>query len=302
MRKISSALLALFTLSTPLTAAAELPAWLRTDNGDVAEGNQKLNKGDAKGALAAFDEAAKRLPGSPGVQLNRGLALLKLGELGKAREALLAATEPSASSDLRADAYENLALGFYREADGLATQNKHEEAQRLFREAVDAAKRSLRLRPSDRNTAWNLELAARRIREEEKKQQDDKQKQDEQKQDDKDKEQDQKPDDQKQQDQKDQKPSDQDKKNEEQKKQDEQKKAEDKAKQQQPKPDKPEKKEAEKQPKPAEQNKAEAAAKKNLPPEAEQALDALQNSEENFERVQAKRRAAQERRAPEKDW
>ena len=71
---------------------------------------------------------------------------------------------------MRADAYQDLALSFYREADGLATQDKHEEAQKLFREALDASKRSLHLRPSDPNPAWNMELAARRIREEQQKQ------------------------------------------------------------------------------------------------------------------------------------
>jgi hypothetical protein len=34
----------------------------------------------------------------------------------------------------------------------------------------------------------------------------------------------------------------------------------------------------------------------------EQALDALQNGEENLERMKARQRARRERRTPEKDW
>ncbi|HEY2735177.1 MAG TPA: tetratricopeptide repeat protein, partial [Polyangiales bacterium] len=181
--------------------AAELPSFLRSENSRVQEGNEQLGKGDAKAALESYNRASHELPDAAGVQLNRGLALLKQGDLPKAREALLSATQPNAPGSVRADAYEDLSLAFYREADSLAGQNNHKDAQKLFRESLDAAKRSLRLRPGDPNTAWNLELASRRIREE-----DEKQKQEDEKQKDKDKkdkdqqnkDQDQKSDDQKQ--------------------------------------------------------------------------------------------------------
>jgi Ca-activated chloride channel family protein len=303
--------------------AAELPQFLRKENAHVRDGNEALNRGDAKGALESYTRAARELPDSAGVQLDRGLALLKQGEFAKARESLLAATQPSAPSDLRADAYEDLALAFYREADGFAKQNKHEEAQKLFRESVDAAKRSLRLRPGDPNTAWNLELAARRIREEEAKQ---KQEDDKRKQDEKNKDQDKDKDKDKSQDPKDQK---QDQKQDGDKNQDPNKPDSDKDKNadkdQKPEPssndkkDKPEDKQPQKpdsqakpeqpapspKPDPAKQDEpkeGEAPPEKALPPEAAQALDALEGGEENFERYRARQRAARERRAPEKDW
>jgi hypothetical protein len=305
----------LVALCWPAAAHADLPAWLRTENGDVQEGNEKLAKGDAKGALAAYDRAARALPESPGVSLDRGLALLKLGEFAKAKEALQSAASPSAPTALRADAYQNLALSYYREADALATQKKHDEAQRLFRESVDAAKRSLRMRPGDPNAAWNLELAARRVREEEQKQ---KQEDDQKKQDDKNKNQDQKNDQgqDKQDPKQDGSPGDQQKPQDgkqDQSKPD-QKKPEDDAKSKQDKSDAQkkaqeqaaaQKKRAEEQPAQGQQkqgDKDKPAPEKPIPSEVKQALDSLQDGEENFERVRARQRAAQERRAPEKDW
>ena len=289
-------------------AHAELPSWLKKHNSDVDQGNEAIQKGDPKGALEAYNRAARRLPDAPGVALDRGIALLKQGEYGKAREALLAATVPSASTDVRADAYQDLALSFYREADGLASQNNHAEAQKLFREAVDAAKRSLHLRPGDPNTAWNLELAARRLREEEQKQKEEEQKQkeqnkDEQKQDgDK---QNQDPNKDPNQDQ--QKPDD--KQGDDQKQDQGQDKGQDKDKQDKPEPKKPEEQKQGDKPKPPEPSPSDQQAEpkdqapeKALPPEAEQALDSLENGEENFERYRARQRASRERRAPEKDW
>lgn len=290
------------------SAHAELPPLLRSENGNVRDGNEKLNRGDAKGALESYTLAARQLPEAPGVQLDRGLALLKSGDLAKARESFLSATTPSAPPPLRADAYENLALAFYREGDQLAGQNKHKEAQQMFRESLDAGKRSLRLRPGDPNTAWNLELAARRIREEEQKQkeEEEKQKQDEKDKDkdkDKDKQQDDQSKDQQQnQDQKDQQQSGDDKKQD----QDKPKGDQDQKKQdQQPKQDPPkDQQQQQQQPQQGQdgQDQPEQAEEKQLPAEAEQALDALGNSEENFERYRARQRASRERRAPEKDW
>lgn len=302
----SMALLALSLWLAPLTARAELPQWLRTENRRVRDGNDKLTKGDAKGALESYTLAARELPESPGVQLDRGLALLKSGDLPKARESFVAATAPGAPPALRADAYQNLGLAFYREGDQLAGQKKHKEAQQMFRESVDAGKRSLRLRPGDPNTAWNLELATRRIREEEQKQkeEDEKNKQ-ENKDKDKDKDQNQDQDKQQGDDQKnDSQDSDQQKEpqadKDKAKQDDAEKKQQD---QQQAKQDpKDQKQEQPKDGQDGSQPEPQEAQSPQLPAEAEQALDALGDSEENFERYRARQRASRERRAPEKDW
>jgi len=295
--------LALAGASSP--ARADFPGVLHTENSAVQSGNAALLKGDAKSALQEYERAARQLPDAPGVQLNRGIALLKQGDYGKAREALLAATAPSGASDVRADAYHNLALSFYREADGLAGQDKHAEAQKLFRESVDAAKRSLHLRPNDHDVAWNLELAARRVREEEQKQKEQEQKDKDK---DKDKEKDKDNQDQNQDkqsgDQNDQQKPDEQQKSDsgDDKDKSAQQKPEDKPKQDQPEPkqDKQPQEQAKKDSEPAEQEPS--PSDKKLPQEASQALDSLKDGEENFERYRARQRASHERRAPEKDW
>jgi Ca-activated chloride channel homolog len=301
----SAALAAVLWSLSSGQAHADLPEWLRKHNSDVDSGNEAMGKGDPKGALESYTRAARALPEAPGLQLDRGIALLKQGEHAKARESLLSATVPNASADVRADAYHNLALSFYREADGMAGQNQHAEAQKMFREAVDAAKRSLHLRPRDPNTAWNLELSARRMREEEQKKKEEDEQKEKDKQD-KDQNQDQQNQDQQNQDDK------QDQQNQDQQNQDkDQQKQDDKQDQKQDdsqklEPDKNKQDQQQDQPK-SDQNNAQdqpqnEAPEQALPREAEQALDSLENNEENFERYRARQRANRERRAPEKDW
>jgi Ca-activated chloride channel family protein len=288
-------------LVSPQMAAAELPSWLRTQNGHIEDGNALLAKGDAKSALAEYDKAARQLPEDTGVQLDRGLALLKIGELAKAREALVSATGGSGSPCVRADAYQNLALAFYRDGDALAGQKKHEEAQHMFQEALDAAKRSLRLRPGDASAAWNLELAARRLREEKARKQaeDDKKNQDQkddQKKNDKDQQQ--------------QDPSankDQQKPGDQGKQPDKQADAKNDAQKPPQPPTDKDKQAAQQKPQEAKaadakQGDGEKGEEKPLPKDVEQALDSLKDGEQNFERLRARQRAAQENRAPEKDW
>ncbi|MDD9971279.1 MAG: tetratricopeptide repeat protein [Myxococcales bacterium] len=266
-------------------------AWLRSENDHVNEGNAQMASGDPKGAQAAYEEAAKELPSSGGVHLNRGLALLAQGDLANAREALQLATQPPARAGVRAAGYYNLGNAFYKEADQLAGQQEHQQAQQLFREAVDAYKQALRLSPGDQSAVWNLELAARRLTEEQQKQeQKDKENQDEQNQDEnKDKDKDQQQGDQQQNDQQKSDKQDSDK-------QDSQEPGQDEKKQDEPKqdPPKPEQDEGQKDPpdaQPAPQ-----------PSDVDRALDALQDGEENLERHRARQRAASQRRRPEKDW
>jgi len=276
----------------PRTAVAEPWSLLRSENRNVRAGNEKLAAKDAAGALEAYDRAARELPSEGGVHLNRGLALLANKKPAEAREALKLAVQSKADPAARADAHYDLGLSFYGDADEAAGKDNHENAQQLFREAAESFKQSLRLRPGDRNTAWNYELALRRIHEQQEKQkekeQKDKEKQkDEQSQDQKDQQnQDQQNQDQQNQDQKDQdqqQPQDQ-KDKQDQQKQDQQQ--QDQSKQDQQQQDQP-------QPEP------EQAQPRS---DAERALDALQDGEENLEKMKAQQRAARERRVPEKDW
>ena len=264
-------------------AQADSKSWFRSKNDEVSRGNERMAQKDAKGALAAYDEAAKALPNAQGVHLDRGLALMALGEIEKAREALLLATQPPADKSLRASAYYNLGNSFYKTADAAAKQDQHEEAQKLFREAVDAYKQSLRLGPGNANAAWNLQLAARRIAEEE-----EKQKKEEQ--------------DQQNQDQQNQDQQNQDQQNQDQQNQDQQNQDQQNPDQKQPQQDKSQEKQP--QPSPSQQDQQPQQEQKPAPrpSEAERALDALQDSEQNLQQYRARQRAMQERRKPDKDW
>ncbi len=349
---------ALLAAQGALAAPARAWEWFRGENGNVREGNERLRANDAAGALRAYEAAARELPSDPGVHLNRGLALLALSQHDKAREAFLLATEPPAPAAIRAAAYYDLGLAFYRQADAAATaaandaiaqgaaqpsavqpgtgqqgtgaapEADHREAQRLFREAADGFRRSLRIQPGNRDAAWNLELALRRLREEEeaqrreeeqqRQQQQDQQQQDQQQQDQQ--QQDQQQQDQQQQDGQQgedgqpQQPQDGQPQNQpprdgqqgqepQQPSQDGQQPQDGQQGQEPPQPDpQPQPGEAT-EPQGGEREQQPAAPSEDgLPAEAARVLDALRDGEENLERYRARARALRENRAPAQDW
>lgn len=312
MNRIASiALMSVLPVMIAVSPARVL-AWewrdlLRSNNGNVEDGNERLHAGDHQAALAAYDAAAKELPSEGGVHLNRGLALLAAGDLPKARESLLRATEPPASADVRAAGYYNLGLAFYREGDARAGEDDHKEAQAMFRESADALKRSLRLVPGNRDAAWNLELAMRRIRDEQEKQrqQEEQEKQEQEK----------------QEQEKQEQGDNQDSPNDESGDGEQQPEDGESQDQQQPKgenqdgdqdgdqeqPQDPPEKQGDENPQPQDQTPQDQDSQQEqpqeaMPREAERALDALQQGEENLERMRARQRAGRERRAPSKDW
>jgi Ca-activated chloride channel family protein len=190
MKRALLGLVCVVGLIAPATASAWSP--LRRENSDVKKGNALMPQGKYGAALEAYDLAAEELPDSKGVQLNRGLALLAQGTAEQAKEAFLAAADPSAPTDTRADAYYDLGVTYARQGDALGQQEDHEQAIASFREAADTFKRSLRLRPGDRDAAWNFEYAMQRIREQEQNQdQDQQQDQDQEQNQDQDQQQDQ---------------------------------------------------------------------------------------------------------------
>jgi Ca-activated chloride channel homolog len=162
-------------------------AWelFRSESSAVERGNEHLAKGQPQEALEAYDEAARELPDDPAVQLNRGLALKSLNKLAEAREAFRRAGAASAPKEVRGPALYDLGLTFMQEADMAGKAEDFDGAKKLLEESVDAFRSSLRAQPGDRGTAWNLELAKRRLvdvkkKQEEKKKQEDEKKKDEQ--------------------------------------------------------------------------------------------------------------------------
>ncbi|MEO6951272.1 MAG: VWA domain-containing protein [Polyangia bacterium] len=255
---------------------------------DIEAGNRAMEAGRADDALKAYDRAVAARPEDDTAHYDRASALLKLDKLPEATRELQRAVETHDPS-LKADSYYNLGVAQHR--------------QEHYREAVDAYKRALGLRPDDRRTKWNLEVAQRMLAEQ-KKQQDQKQSQD-QKQDPKqdqkqqDQKQDQKQQDQKQDQQQQQQAQDQkqDQKQDQQQQQAQDEKQDQKQGQQQ--------QQAGDQQKPPPDPRQQAAMahpddKATDKQDAEAVLDSLERSEPTVQKDLARRRAGD--RKPKKDW
>lgn len=142
-------------------------SWFQRPGPDVAAGNRKLAAGHADEALADYERALGKRPDDPTLHYDRGVALYALGRYPEAQREFQRAAEstaPSVDSGLRADAY-------YNAGNALLQQKQAQPA-------IDAYKRSLRLRPDDRRAKWNLELALRQLEQQQKQQNDQQQNQD----------------------------------------------------------------------------------------------------------------------------
>jgi Ca-activated chloride channel homolog len=232
---------------------------LEKRDAEIEAGNAALKAGKAEDALGHYEQAVKKLPSDAGAHFDRGAALYALSRFDEAGQEFLRATEAKEPA-LKASAFYNLGNAFFK--------------KEKFKEAVSAYTRALGLKPDDKQAKWNLEIALKKQKEEEKKQQD-KKDQDDKNKDDKN----QKKDDQK----KDDKNKDQDKKDKQDKK-DQQDKNKDQSQKDQPKPEpnKPEKPEEQQQ-------------------QIQSVLDNLERSSKDLEKERAKVRAVR-RAPPERDW
>jgi Ca-activated chloride channel homolog len=234
-------------------------------NGEVELGNAALQAGKAEDALAHYDKAAAKLPADPGLHLDRGAALYALSRFAEAGQEFLRATEAQDES-LKATAFRNL-------GNALSKQDKPKDA-------IEAYKRALALRPDDKAAKWNLEIALRKQRE---KEEEEKKKNDQNKDDDKDKNKkdDKKKDDKdKDKDKKDDKEKDKQDKKSEQDKQDKQDKKDEKKHHSQQQPEKP---------------------AQEQPERIQQMLQNLEANPKDLERERARLRAVR-RMPPARDW
>jgi Ca-activated chloride channel family protein len=189
--------------------AGALDLW-RKKNGEVSEGNALLAEAKPSEALERYDEAAKALPSEPGVHLNRGLALQRMGQdhIDQAMQAFKIATQGGQDPVVRARAHAGLGNAFFSKED--------------YDAAIENYRRSLVLSPGNRDVAWNLELARQKKKEKEEQQKKDQDQQDQQ-QDQQDQQQDQQDQQQDQQDQQqDQQDQQQDQQDQQQDQQDQQ--------------------------------------------------------------------------------
>jgi tetratricopeptide (TPR) repeat protein len=240
---------------------------LESKNADVEKGNAAMKVGKAEEALGHYDKAIAKLPQDAGAHYDRGAALYALSRFEEAGQEFLRATQ-AADANLKADAFFNLGNAFGK--------------QDKWKEAIEAYKRTLGLRPGDQAAKWNLEVALAKKKEEEKKQQDkDKDDKDDNKKDDEKKDQDQKDD------------KKDDKKKDDQKKDDKKDDKKDQSKDDQK--DKKDDKDGNQPPPPK------PAGQEPQQQQIEAVLDNLERSSKDLEKERARLRAVR-RRPPAKDW
>lgn len=133
--------------------------------------HQLLRKGDRAYDLEHYQEseqyyrdAADRQFGDPQALYNLGSAFYQQGKWEDATKRFSQAAEAATDPLFKADALHNLG-------------NAHLKQQQ-FKEAVQAYEKSLRLRPGDAGTKQNLQMAKKKLREEQQRQQQQKQQQD----------------------------------------------------------------------------------------------------------------------------
>ncbi len=247
----------------------------RSQNGDVADGNEYLAQKKHADALESYDEAARSLPDRNEVHLNRGLALMRIADdkLDQAMQVLKLASEAGSEDPVRARAFSNLGNAFFRKED--------------YEAAVENYKRSLLLSPGNRDVAWNLEVAGQKQKEKEEQEKKDREKKDQEKEE------------QDQEDQKDQQDQ-QDQQDSEDKK--DQKDSEDKKDQKDKQDQKDQKDKQDRKDQKDKQDQQKQQQQPKTRQEVEQLLDTLDENQENLIKNQARQRGAMVPVGKMKDW
>lgn len=128
--------------------------------GNTFSANKKANalfqKGEYERALEIYEKALAEAPDEPRLRMNKGSALYKLGLFDQAEESYKEAAGIQ-DKEAKADLYYNAGNAQFMQA---MTQAKQGDQQALekFKGAREAYITSLRLRPSDKDAKWNLEV------------------------------------------------------------------------------------------------------------------------------------------------
>jgi Ca-activated chloride channel family protein len=129
----------------------------KTIAGLVKEGNSAYNAGEYDKAVTAYDEALKEGPESPYAYFNKGAALYRKGDYSGAAEAFEKAAMNSKDKQFEAKSRFNLGNSAYKEAEG----QKDKDLQKALEgcsKSVNHYKEALRLDPSLKEAAENIEM------------------------------------------------------------------------------------------------------------------------------------------------
>jgi len=157
-------LVCVFAVTGP--AHAWTPFEVRDDR--VEAGNRHLSRNQPKLALQSYAQADNE---DPKVAYNRGLALLKLGKHQEARQAMMQGMSGDSPKALRQQVYYHTGLSWLAEGDAARKRSDSKAAMEAYRKSIDASKQALRLAPGEPKSAWNMEVAMKRLQQQKREQQ-----------------------------------------------------------------------------------------------------------------------------------
>lgn len=121
----------------------------------LRKGDRAYDREQYKAAEKQYRISADRDINNPQALYNLGNTLFQQGDFEGAQKRFKLAADEATKTNEKADALHNLGDAFLK--------------QRKYKEAVQAYEQSLRLRPADEGSKQNLQMAKKRLREEEKK-------------------------------------------------------------------------------------------------------------------------------------
>ncbi|MBD3244307.1 MAG: tetratricopeptide repeat protein [Chitinivibrionales bacterium] len=112
-------------------------------------------------ALEVYNEALLAAPDEPALHANRGSVLFRTERYDDAVEAYDRALDGD-TSGMAADVHYNRGNAYFRQGEQLMAAG-NQQAMEKFKAALTEYVQVLKLRPSDKEAKWNLELAAARV-------------------------------------------------------------------------------------------------------------------------------------------
>ena len=132
---------------------------------EIGKLNRKANRlysqGKYEEALKLYEEALLLAPSNNRLRMNRGSALYRLNNLDEAESSYLGSLSQTDKSTL-ADAHYNLGNILYRQGERLEASGDP-SAHGKFSQALENYIQTLKLRPSDNDAKWNLQLAHQKV-------------------------------------------------------------------------------------------------------------------------------------------
>lgn len=133
----------------------------------IQQGNELYNQKDYSGAQQQYEKALTEDPYSDAGNYNLGNSYYQQQEFEKAAAQFEHATQTATDPETRANAYHNLGNTYLQ--------------QKKYEESINAYKQSLRDKPADNDTKYNLAYAQQMLKKQQQQQQQQQQKQDLQK-------------------------------------------------------------------------------------------------------------------------